>query len=113
MSGSALSPWAIARDSVKYTRQVAKELDCPVEDNRALIECFKNRYVKSYNPLIQNNHESFSPNKQIRFSILIPLVFCKFNPKPTLVHVRSSNVQRRMIEEIYLIQYLIDFFVKK
>ena len=43
MSGSALSPWAIARDSVKYTRRVAKELDCPVEDNRALIECLKNR----------------------------------------------------------------------
>ncbi|OQR69015.1 neuroligin-2-like [Tropilaelaps mercedesae] len=45
MSGSALSPWAMSRDSVKYTRQVAKELDCPIDDNRQLIECLKNRAV--------------------------------------------------------------------
>ncbi|XP_022670080.1 neuroligin-1-like isoform X3 [Varroa destructor] len=45
MSGSALSPWAMSRDSVKYTRQVAKELNCPTDDNRALIECLRNRAV--------------------------------------------------------------------
>lgn len=44
MSGSALSPWAMSRDSVKYTRQVARELNCPTDDNRALIECLRNRY---------------------------------------------------------------------
>ncbi|XP_022663617.1 neuroligin-1-like [Varroa destructor] len=43
MSGSALSPWAMARDSVKYTRLIAHELNCPVDDNRALIDCLKSR----------------------------------------------------------------------
>ncbi|XP_028966562.1 neuroligin-4, X-linked-like [Galendromus occidentalis] len=43
MSGSALSPWAMARDSVKYTKLIATELNCPLEDNRALIECLKSR----------------------------------------------------------------------
>ena len=30
MSGSALNPWAIARDATIYARDVGKQLNCPV-----------------------------------------------------------------------------------
>lgn len=42
-SGSALSPWAIAHDAITYTHQIAKALDCPAQDNTALVECLRKR----------------------------------------------------------------------
>ncbi|KFM62862.1 Neuroligin-4, X-linked, partial [Stegodyphus mimosarum] len=45
-SGSALSPWAIARNSLAYTRQIAKSLKCPTEDNAVLVECLRQRSVQ-------------------------------------------------------------------
>jgi hypothetical protein len=30
MSGSALSPWAIARDADLYAKNIAQELNCPI-----------------------------------------------------------------------------------
>lgn len=43
MSGSALSPWAIARDAGKYSRRIGQALDCPVDDSRALVDCLKTK----------------------------------------------------------------------
>lgn len=40
-SGSALSPWAIAHDSIAHTLEIAKILDCPAQDNTALVECLR------------------------------------------------------------------------
>ena len=31
MSGSALSPWAIARDTDIYAKQLAQSLNCPLQ----------------------------------------------------------------------------------
>ncbi|KAF8766907.1 Neuroligin-4 like protein [Argiope bruennichi] len=45
-SGSALSPWAIARNSLAYTRQIAKSLKCPIEDSAVLVECLRQRPVQ-------------------------------------------------------------------
>ncbi|CAL1267457.1 unnamed protein product [Larinioides sclopetarius] len=45
-SGSALSPWAIARDALTYTRQVASHLKCPTKDSTALIACLGKRPVQ-------------------------------------------------------------------
>ncbi|PRD36347.1 UNVERIFIED_CONTAM: nlg-1 [Trichonephila clavipes] len=45
-SGSALSPWAIARNSLVYTRQIAKNLKCPTEDSAVLVECLRQRPVQ-------------------------------------------------------------------
>lgn len=45
-SGSALSPWAIARDALTYTRQVASHLKCPTKDNAALVACLGKRPVQ-------------------------------------------------------------------
>ncbi|GFY61682.1 neuroligin-2 [Trichonephila inaurata madagascariensis] len=45
-SGSALSPWAIARNSLVYTRQIAKSLKCPTEDSAVLVECLRQRPVQ-------------------------------------------------------------------
>ncbi|KFM59615.1 Neuroligin-1, partial [Stegodyphus mimosarum] len=42
-SGSALSPWAIARDSITYTLHIARVLDCPAQHNTALVECLRKR----------------------------------------------------------------------
>ncbi|KAG8194051.1 hypothetical protein JTE90_003001 [Oedothorax gibbosus] len=40
-SGSALSPWAIARDAITHTNYVARILDCPALDSTALVECLR------------------------------------------------------------------------
>ncbi|GIY52329.1 neuroligin-4, X-linked [Caerostris extrusa] len=45
-SGSALSPWAIARNSLIYTRQIAKQLKCPTEESAVLVECLRQRPVE-------------------------------------------------------------------
>lgn len=45
-SGSALSPWAIARDALTYTKQVASHLKCPTKDNAALVACLGKRPVQ-------------------------------------------------------------------
>ncbi|KAG8194056.1 hypothetical protein JTE90_003005 [Oedothorax gibbosus] len=42
-SGSALSPWAIARDAIAHTLHVATVLDCPAQHNTALVECLRKR----------------------------------------------------------------------
>ncbi|CAN7996040.1 unnamed protein product, partial [Ixodes hexagonus] len=46
MSGSALSPWAIARDAVGYARQVGKALGCPTAEAGALGDCLRHRPVQ-------------------------------------------------------------------
>lgn len=45
MSGSALSPWALARDAPTHTLHVARALDCPTEDSHGLVECLRVRPV--------------------------------------------------------------------
>ncbi|KAG8199767.1 hypothetical protein JTE90_000860 [Oedothorax gibbosus] len=45
-SGSALSPWAIARDALTYTRQVAAHCKCPTKDNTAMVACLGKRPVQ-------------------------------------------------------------------
>ncbi|XP_035217282.1 neuroligin-2-like [Stegodyphus dumicola] len=45
-SGSALSPWAIARDALAYTRQVASHVKCPTKDSAALVACLGKRPVE-------------------------------------------------------------------
>lgn len=45
-SGSALSPWAIARNSLVYTRQIAQALKCPTEESAVLVECLRQRPVE-------------------------------------------------------------------
>lgn len=41
-----MSPWAIARNSLIYTRQIARHLKCPTEDSAALVECLRQRPVQ-------------------------------------------------------------------
>ncbi|XP_042909755.1 neuroligin-4, X-linked isoform X1 [Parasteatoda tepidariorum] len=45
-SGSALSSFAIARDALTYTRQIASFLKCPTKDNAALVACLGKRPVE-------------------------------------------------------------------
>ncbi|XP_064456167.1 neuroligin-4, Y-linked-like isoform X2 [Ornithodoros turicata] len=46
MSGSALTPWAVARDSVNYTKQIGQALGCPVTEAGALGDCLRHRPVQ-------------------------------------------------------------------
>ena len=46
MSGSALSPWAIARDADSYSRLLAKSLACPLYDNSLLVECLRSKSME-------------------------------------------------------------------
>ncbi|KFM57542.1 Neuroligin-1, partial [Stegodyphus mimosarum] len=45
-SGSALCPWAIARDAVTHTHRLAQILDCPTQDSMALIECLRRKRLE-------------------------------------------------------------------
>ncbi|GIY09914.1 neuroligin-1 [Caerostris extrusa] len=45
MSGSALSPWAIARDANLYAVQIGRTLGCPIEQPATLLECLRERSV--------------------------------------------------------------------
>lgn len=47
LSGSALSPFAMANKPLRYARSLGKQLDCPNEDdqNLALIECLRRKSV--------------------------------------------------------------------
>ena len=46
MSGSALSPWAVARDAPLYAQQVGRHLGCPVSEATAFVECLRHRPVQ-------------------------------------------------------------------
>ncbi|KAI1278108.1 Neuroligin-3 [Halotydeus destructor] len=45
MSGSALSPWAIARDADTYARHLGKALNCPNYDNGLMVDCIRSKKV--------------------------------------------------------------------
>ncbi|XP_054721244.1 neuroligin-4, X-linked-like [Uloborus diversus] len=45
-SGSALSPWAIAHEAITHTHHIAEALDCPAQDNTALVECLRKRELQ-------------------------------------------------------------------
>ncbi|XP_013779898.1 neuroligin-4, X-linked-like isoform X1 [Limulus polyphemus] len=46
-SGSALSPWAIARQAPEFTRQLANKLSCPTVSNVVMVDCLRNRPTES------------------------------------------------------------------
>lgn len=52
MSGSALSPWAIARDTDIYAKQLAQSLNCPFHVSPVLLsfDLFGNLFNKNLNP---------------------------------------------------------------
>ncbi|GIZ01029.1 neuroligin-3 [Caerostris extrusa] len=45
-SGSALSSWAIARDAITHTMNIARTLDCPAQDSTALVECMRKKKLE-------------------------------------------------------------------
>lgn len=45
MSGSALSPWAIAYDADLYSRHLGKSLGCPNYDNVVMVNCLRSKSV--------------------------------------------------------------------
>ncbi|XP_042895443.1 neuroligin-4, X-linked [Parasteatoda tepidariorum] len=45
-SGSALCPWAIAKDAVDHTRRLAQALNCSMQDSMTLIECLRKRQLE-------------------------------------------------------------------
>ncbi|UYV83710.1 Ces3, partial [Cordylochernes scorpioides] len=44
-SGSALSPWAMARHGVEYAREAAKQLNCSFRHSGELLSCLRSRTV--------------------------------------------------------------------
>ncbi|XP_022255609.1 neuroligin-4, X-linked-like [Limulus polyphemus] len=45
-SGSALSPWAIARQAPVFTRQLASKLKCPTKSNVNMVYCLRDRPIE-------------------------------------------------------------------
>ncbi|XP_055937773.1 neuroligin-1-like isoform X2 [Argiope bruennichi] len=45
-SGSALCPWAIAKDAISHTQKLAQRLNCSMQDSMMLIECLRKRRLE-------------------------------------------------------------------
>ncbi|GIX92266.1 neuroligin-3 [Caerostris extrusa] len=45
-SGSALCPWAIAKDAISHTQKLAQKLNCSMQDSMMLIECLRKKRVE-------------------------------------------------------------------
>ncbi|XP_022240829.1 neuroligin-4, X-linked-like isoform X1 [Limulus polyphemus] len=45
-SGSALSPWAIARQAPEFTRQLASKLGCSTVSNIVMVECLRDQPIE-------------------------------------------------------------------
>lgn len=46
MSGSALAPWAIARDSETYAKILGKSLNCPTSDSSEMTDCLRTKRIE-------------------------------------------------------------------
>lgn len=49
MSGSSLSPWALVKDPIQYTRQVTNHVNCSLElPQLHLLKCLRNQPLESF-----------------------------------------------------------------
>lgn len=63
-SGSALCPWAIAKESISHTHKLAEHLNCTSEDSMGLIECLRKvplQDIMSVNLQGPNHLTAFGP----------------------------------------------------
>ena len=72
MSGSALSPWAVARDADSYTKLMAKGLNCPTHDNLLMVECLRSKPVQDILSIDLKVPEHLSAFGPIIDGIVIP-----------------------------------------
>nr|XP_015919710.1 neuroligin-4, X-linked [Parasteatoda tepidariorum] len=82
MSGSALSPWAIARDANFYAQQIARTLGCPTNHPANLLECLRQRSVSDI----------------LRVQITVPMFLTGFGP--TIDGIVIQNEPSVMMEEL-------------
>lgn len=82
MSGSALSPWALARDANYYAQQIARTLGCPTSQPAALLECLRQRSVSDI----------------LRVQITVPMFLTGFGP--TVDGIVIQNEPTAMMEEL-------------
>lgn len=82
MSGSALSPWAIARDANFYAQQIARTLGCPTTQPATLLECLRQRSVSDI----------------LRVKITVPMFLTGFGP--TIDGIVIQNEPSVMMEEL-------------
>ncbi|KAH9415647.1 postsynaptic membrane assembly [Dermatophagoides pteronyssinus] len=74
MSGSALSPWAIARDPEHYARELGRKLNCT--DLDTMIDCLR---TKKISHLIAQ-YENISPEYLTAFGPIIDSIVVPFDP---------------------------------
>ncbi|GFQ85285.1 neuroligin-4, X-linked [Trichonephila clavata] len=82
MSGSALSPWAVARDANYYAQQIARTLGCPTDQPATLLECLRERSVADI----------------LRVQITVPKFLTGFGP--TVDGIVIQNEPTAMMEEL-------------
>lgn len=72
-SGSALSPWAIAHDALRYGKQVSASLKCPTEETVPMLECMRQRpldEIMKVQILVPEHLSAFGPTVD---GIVIPV----------------------------------------
>ena len=72
MSGSALSPWALARDADFYSRVLAKGVNCPILENYLMVECLRSKSMEELQSVDLKVPEHITAFGPIIDSIVIP-----------------------------------------
>ncbi|XP_076370170.1 neuroligin-4, X-linked-like isoform X1 [Tachypleus tridentatus] len=84
-SGSVFSPWALAKDSLFYARQVAEKLGCPTNIGTSTIDCLRHRplqkildtyiqipdYLTTFGPTVDGISLQHDPEYQMEESSVI------------------------------------------
>lgn len=82
MSGSALSPWAVARDANLYAQQIARNVGCPIDQPATLLECLRERSVADI----------------LRVQVTVPMFLTGFGP--TIDGIVIQNEPASMMEKL-------------
>jgi hypothetical protein len=80
MSGNADCEWILSRKCVEASSELAKQLECPIDDSSAMVDCLRSKSANSIAGDIRNgiNHYDVD-NMGVSFG---PFIDGDFLPKP-------------------------------
>ncbi|KAJ6221743.1 hypothetical protein RDWZM_000288, partial [Blomia tropicalis] len=88
MSGSSLSPWAIARDASTYAKEIGRQLNCPLTENALMVDCLRTKTVDELLSVTLRVPDYLSAFGPIVDGIVVPL-----EPRIQLHNLRQHEQQ--------------------
>ncbi|XP_017488109.1 PREDICTED: uncharacterized protein LOC108376414, partial [Rhagoletis zephyria] len=100
MSGSALAPWAIARDSPTYAKQVARQLSCPVESSASVGS--SGYQPNSFTSTSSTSNSSPWPDFLIGLTrVECPAIFSPLEERTGLSTARRDRILRTLVRNSF------------